>query len=64
MEREQSTASEWGLAALWVVLLVGTFYALAVDNDGLFQLMIAAIFLLSGLTLLVQKRLASKRRVN
>jgi len=64
MEREQSTTGEWVLAALWVVLLVGTFYALAVDDDGMFQLMTAAMFLLVGLTLLVQKRLASKRAIN
>lgn len=64
MEREQSATSEWILVALWLGLLVGIFYALAVGDDGLFQLMSAAMFLLAGLTLLVQRRLASTRGVN
>lgn len=61
MERQQSATSEWVLATLWIVLLVGVLYALAINDDGLFQLLTAAMFLLVGLTLLVQKRLASKR---
>lgn len=64
MEREQSATSEWILAALWLVLLAGTLYALAVDDDGLFQLMTAAMFLLVGLTLLVQRWIASKRGID
>lgn len=61
MDPRESATSEWILVVLWLVLLVGTFYALAIDDDGLFQLMTAVMFLLVGLTLLVQKRLASKR---
>lgn len=61
MERQESAPLEWVLVAMWLVLLAGTFYALAVGDDGLFQLMTAVMFLLVGLTLLVQRRLASKR---
>lgn len=61
MVRQQSAISEWVLAMLWIVLLVGVLYALAINDDGLFQLLTAAMFLLVGVTLLVQKRLASKR---
>ena len=61
MARQQSAISEWVLATLWIVLLVGVLYALAINDDGLFQLLTAAMFLLVGVTLLVQKRLASKR---
>ena len=64
MEREQSATSEWVLAALWVVLLAATLYTLAIDDDSLFQLMTAAMFLLAGLSLLVQRRLAAKRGID
>lgn len=63
MALQQSAISEWILAALWIVLLVGVLYALAINEDSLFQLLTAAMFLLVGLTLLVQKRLASKRGI-
>jgi Na+/H+ antiporter NhaC len=64
MERQKSAPSEWILVALWFVLLAATIYALAIDDNGLFQLMTAVMFLLVGVTLLVQRRLASKRDDN
>jgi len=62
MARQQSANREWVLVTLWIVLLVGVLYALAINDDGLFQLLTAAMFLLVGLTLLVMNRLASKRK--
>ena len=34
---DQSTTIQWALAVLWVTLLFGALYALAVDSDVLFQ---------------------------
>jgi hypothetical protein len=41
--------------------LVGTLYALGVNNERLFQITTVAMFLLTGLTFILQRRLANER---
>ena len=60
---ERSIVVLWGLVGLWIILIIGLFYALASHNDGLFQLMgvIALVLTLPPLTL--RSRLKLRRDV-